>query len=695
MRIITSLTLLAALAAAGDLAEVAERLRPSFVTVEYTLRFDKGEEPRTVTGWTGGLAAEERPLEMAGIVVAPDRVVTMDPMYHPRFVERVEVRFGNRRVAASAVAHLTRGNGVVLALQEPLPGIEPIEFGGTEARIAARYGEEDGTWRSYVSGYWHQAIVEEGGRRAESVRALTLLLDGSGKAVGISFADELPADGSWKGTPLEAPSVTADEVAAKLADLKHQADRNVLRVELNLRSPKTRKKSRFDFLDRENDAAAATELNVPGLLLDERTILVLADIAPKVTARLERVRVHVPGRDPVAADFRLSLKHHGGLLATLHAPLPGPLALCPARVASLRNRLLLAAEVVVKGEERAVRVQTAGFDSLEVGWRKWLHPDLGRQDDGRHLFLFDVEGRLVAIPLRRRAPLIRRSRWDSGEDPKLYGAAFLRKVLADPDAFGDPANVPVAKEQEGRLAWMGVVLQRLTPELARASRVSELTSDGKTGAVVSFVYAGSPAERVDLRPGDILLRLHVEDRPRPLEVKLEENPLESLGIDLPENIPDEVRNMMGDLPAPWPSVENAFTRMLTDLGAGTKYVAEVFRDGEIVRKRLAVEWGPDHFGSARRSKSDALGLTVRNLTFEVRRHFQLAPDDPGVIASKVERGGKAAVAGIRVHEIITQVDDQPVGSVEDFERLTKESGEHRLLVKHRTETRAVKIVVPQ
>ena len=78
----------------------------------------------------------------------------------------------------------------------------------------------------------------------------------------------------------------------------------------------------------------------------------------------------------------------------------------------------------------------------------------------------------------------------------------------------------------------------------------------------------------------------------------------------------------------------------------------------------------------------------------MRRHFQLKPTDPGVIVSKVEPGEKVAVAGIRVNEIVTRVDDEPVGSVEDFERMTKEAGEHRLSLKHRTQTRVVTVQVP-
>jgi S1-C subfamily serine protease len=82
---------------------------------------------------------------------------------------------------------------------------------------------------------------------------------------------------------------------------------------------------------------------------------------------------------------------------------------------------------------------------------------------------------------------------------------------------------------------------------------------------------------------------------------------------------------------------------------------------------------------------------VRNLTYEVRRYFQKAPGEGGVIVSKIEPGSKAAVSGIKPYEIITHVNDQPVGNVKDFEKLIAGQGELRLSVKRMTKGRVVKI----
>ena len=65
----------------------------------------------------------------------------------------------------------------------------------------------------------------------------------------------------------------------------------------------------------------------------------------------------------------------------------------------------------------------------------------------------------------------------------------------------DPSNVPLTEQEESRLAWVGVELQPLNKELARANNVSKLTRDGQIGALVSYVYPGSPAEKAGVEVG--------------------------------------------------------------------------------------------------------------------------------------------------------------------------------------------------
>jgi serine protease Do len=79
------------------------------------------------------------------------------------------------------------------------------------------------------------------------------------------------------------------------------------------------------------------------------------------------------------------------------------------------------------------------------------------------------------------------------------------------------------------------------------------------------------------------------------------------------------------------------------------------------------------------------------VTYEVRRYLQRKADEPGVVVSKVEPGGRAGVAGVRPYELITHVNDQPVNNVGEFEKLTAASGELKLSVRRMAKGRIVTV----
>jgi S1-C subfamily serine protease len=271
-------------------------------------------------------------------------------------------------------------------------------------------------------------------------------------------------------------------------------------------------------------------------------------------------------------------------------------------------------------------------------------------------------------------------------------AAYLKEVLDDLGKQSDPNNVPLREEEESHLAWLGAELQPLNRELARANNVSDLTHDGESGALVAYVYPDSPASQAGIEPGYILLRLYVEGQPKPLEVKLESD--RGFTGSFPWDRLDEVPEQFYErLPRPWPPAENEFTRSLTDLGFGKAYAAEFFQNGKVLRKELQIVESPPHYDTAARYESKGLGLTVRDLTYEVRRYFQRSAADPGVIVSKVEPGSKASVSGIKPYEIVTHVDDVPIQSVKEFETLIQDKEELRLSVLRMTLERQVRVKV--
>jgi S1-C subfamily serine protease len=81
------------------------------------------------------------------------------------------------------------------------------------------------------------------------------------------------------------------------------------------------------------------------------------------------------------------------------------------------------------------------------------------------------------------------------------------------------------------------------------------------------------------------------------------------------------------------------------------------------------------------------------MTYEVRRYFQSAADDPGVVVGAVETGSRAAVAGLKPYEIITAVNGAPVRSAEGFEEAVAAGGEVSLTVKRMFQSRVVQVVM--
>ena len=70
--------------------------------------------------------------------------------------------------------------------------------------------------------------------------------------------------------------------------------------------------------------------------------------------------------------------------------------------------------------------------------------------------------------------------------------------------------------------------------------------------------------------------------------------------------------------------------------------------------------------SALRAKDDAAGITVKELTYEVRHALHLDGGDAAVLVSAVEDGMAAFQARINVNELIRETDGAPVADPAAF-----------------------------
>ncbi len=683
-------------AAAKSAASLATVSR-SVVRIEYELQYDKadapegaiGSEPCPGCGQVHGselrkYLEDERPVEAAGFVVGAGRILTADPQMHPRFIKSITVRSGASSATATVSSHAAGQDAVFLELDKPLSGMEPIKF-NAKAGAAAKLvtgNREGGEWVATQAEFPRVTSIAAGGAPNRIVPAHGLALSASGEPVGAAFASFLPADDSWHGSPLDWPQIKAADLKSHLAALEKIANAGLVRVTLSFRSPKggeneMSQRHRYSG-GMEEDGEDSTVRNVLGVLLPENRVLILTHLEPRVTARLETISVFSEDGTALPAKFAASLKRYGAFVATLEKPMAGIVKPSAAGLLALRGQLLLRADVELQGETRSGYFQSGRFATCKMGPRQQLYPELAGLADG--IFLFTTQMELVALPVSHRGQVSGERSSYAGRMIEMVPAPLLAAAVAELPASADANNVPRTAEEENRLAWLGVELQPMNRDLARANNVAAETRDGETGALVTAVNPGSPAATAGIEVGSVLLRLKVPGQPLPVEVQLEEDG--QRGQAFPWERLDEVPDQYFErIPMPWPATENSFTRSLTDLGFGTRYTAEFFAGGKLVAKEFEVVAGPADYNSAARFKSEPLGVTVRDLTYDVRRYLQRKGDEPGVVISKIETGSKVSIAGVKPYELITHINEQPVNNVKDFEKLSAAKGELKFSIK--------------
>jgi len=193
--------------------------------------------------------------------------------------------------------------------------------------------------------------------------------------------------------------------------------------------------------------------------------------------------------------------------------------------------------------------------------------------------------------------------------------------------------------------WLGVVIQKITPELVEGFELEE-----DTGALVSRVIPDGPADEAGIRQGDVIR----EFGGKPI---------------------DE----FGDLP-----------RLVAETPVDEKVDVVVLRDGKTktLRARIAELEEPREFArvsTEARSGAKAFGLRVQDLTPDLAEQLGVEGDG-GVVISSVKPSGSAERAGIRRGDVIVEVDREEVGDVGDLEEQLSEADERALLLIRRGES---------
>jgi serine protease Do len=174
--------------------------------------------------------------------------------------------------------------------------------------------------------------------------------------------------------------------------------------------------------------------------------------------------------------------------------------------------------------------------------------------------------------------------------------------------------------------WLGVVIQEVTPELAKPFGLKEAT-----GALVAEVTKGGPADQAGLQRGDVITAFN----------------------GTPVKSAQELPSLVAQTPV------------------GEKVNVTVLREGK--EQTFTVTLGqlpeePQTEAERGEASQENWGLTVAELTADLARRFQLDPAQKGVVITDIESGSPAEQAGLQPGDVIEEINRQPIKSAEDFKK---------------------------
>jgi serine protease Do len=265
-------------------------------------------------------------------------------------------------------------------------------------------------------------------------------------------------------------------------------------------------------------------------------------------------------------------------------------------------------------------------------------------DEPRPYFAFDTplplgfvggpvvsgEGRVVGVLGYDLSPQEGGELFIRSGHPLFYTSDLFTEFFASPPGEGD-------EDDTTDDAWLGVFTQPLTDDLAT---YWDLPKQG--GIVVSTLVPGSPGAEAGLQRGDIITSFN----DTPLRAKQD-------------------REVLG------------FTKLVRDTGAGETVEMRVFRNGEPLTLSVTLGSRPKSAQEATEYEDTVFGITVRELTTDVRIRLNVPEDANGVLVWRVKSGSWADLAEIRPGFIIMNFGDHPIANVDDFKEAVQKVAEEK------------------
>ncbi|MBL8642293.1 MAG: DegQ family serine endoprotease [Rhodospirillaceae bacterium] len=230
--------------------------------------------------------------------------------------------------------------------------------------------------------------------------------------------------------------------------------------------------------------------------------------------------------------------------------------------------------------------------------------------------LFNMDGEVVGINTAIFSP--------SGASVGVGFAAaanLVKPVLSDLKQYG-----------RTRRGWIGVQIQSVSPEMAES-----IGLDKARGAMIAEVGEGGPAQKAGLSMGDIILSFDGKpvDKMRALPRIVAETPIDK-------------------------TVDVVIWRKGKQMTIKAK-VAELKEEAPAAAMAAVT----DDKAQAEKTELAALGLTVAPVTDRLRKRYQLEDSVNGLVVLDVDDDGDAASKGIRKGDVIDEIQQMAVLSVEE------------------------------
>ena len=634
---------------------------------------------------------KELPCLVTGFVMADNRVLVQDIALRGEWLDGLEVVCGTNATPARPVTCYPDENAVLLETERPLAGARPLAFTGDATNEPSLFhlvtdvdGRVKAGLRKVNRDFTHYPAS---GECWCGTTPNTIVVDASNRAVSVQMRLDRKLDDVLPKPPSAWRSEPFAEREAHIAALEKQLLTSVLPVYLHIDEEKKGNSSRMFFSSSDDDSKATGDVDTFGIALADGDVLVPLNLNSGKIAALDKMEATLPDGKKAPLEFVGAFAEYG-LFLLRFADGKTPDGVKPVRFAAGETETLMRqAAYLAKPKNRNGKVQISLAPRKITGFKR-VHggavaPSEAPETNGNLLLL--ASGEIAAMGGNTRAV---GASWDSWRSRTTIPGNRLARLVEARD-FDPEFSVRKGKDRI-RIAWIGVETQAMTKELAREKKVlGYLSQDGGRGSLVGKVYTNTPAARVGIKEGDVLLwvRRKSSERREKLDTRDRDfgMDIESLFERLPVSAFDRISS------TPWPQVEEGVNEVFTRMGIGTKVVVAWVSNGEKREEELVLEQAPVHYRTARRIRNRTLVLVAADLTFEVRAFLKLANDAPGVVISKMQPGSPSAVSGLRPFEVITSVNGEPVPSVIRFSEMIKEKKDLTFSVRRLDATRIVRI----